>query len=352
MKDLIALLTKMETEKWSGEIEVNSTEGSAFVVLHEGMFLWAHRSIDRSIERFSKITWIDMPPHDVLKLCKTWEELVQALIRSNQQSYHRLVRFLKTERLEIFFRIFFWSNIEIVPRAYVFELPDQVEFGFYTKRKISTQIKEAQRRIQEWPTFQNLIGSSRRIFIRQIELPQSEPSAKDAIDKALSDDENSQIQIGAQTFSPEEIEIIRACDGTNNVQDLIRKCGVGEFLTIRRIIALWERQIIGPKDEESSQHRRIKTHNQWTWKSALSALLLIISGTGLSLAGSQLRERASRSYASPVALQQSLEIFRKREGRYPLNLQELSVDTSLDNLYLKQFQYKLLHPLHYELMVR
>ncbi len=352
MNEFASLLSKLESEKWSGEVEVNSTEGSAFILIHQGYFLWAHRSLDRSIERFSRIGWIDLPPDAVLKSSRTWEELVRALVRSNQAEYHRLVRYLKTERLEIFYRIFFWSNVEIKTRSFAFELPDPVEFGFYTRKRIASQIKEAEKRIQEWPRFQQLIGSSKRIFLRQIEVPASEKKDGDAIDQALGDDEVSEILLGGQSYTPEEMELIRLCDGTHNVQDLIRISSFGEFLTIRRLIHLWDLGAIAPKDEEATVYRKAKAKSVWSLKATLYAAFLLALITTACFVGVRLQIKATPSFASSTALQQKLEIFRRQEGRYPLNLQELSVEEPLDPVYLEQFQYKLVHPLHYELVVK
>ncbi len=352
MNDFAAVLSKLESEKWSGEVEVTSTEGSALILIHQGHFLWAHRSIDRSIERFSRIGWIELPPDEVLRSSRTWEELVRALVRSNQPEYHRLVRYLKTERLEIFYRIFFWSNVEIKTRPFTFELPDPVEFGFYTRKRISSQIKEAEKRIQEWPRFQQLIGSSKRIFLRQIEVPAPEKEDGDAIDQALGEDENSEILLGGQAYTPEELELIRLCDGTHNVQDLIRISSFGEFLTIRRLIHLWDLGAIAPKDEEATVYRKAKAKRVWSLKAAVHAFFLFLLITAGCFFGVQLQTKATPSFASSTALQQRLEIFRRKEGRYPLNLQELSVERPLDPTYLRQFQYKLIHPLHYELVVK
>jgi hypothetical protein len=352
MNEFASLLSKLESEKWSGEVEVTSTEGSAVILIHQGYFLWAHRSLDRSIERFSRIGWIELPPDGVLKSSRTWEELVRALVRSNQAEYHRLVRYLKTERLEIFYRIFFWSNVEIKTRSFLFELPDPVEFGFYTRKRIANQIKEAEKRIQEWPRFQKLIGSSKRIFLRQIEVPTSEEKSADAIDQALGEDEVSEVLLGGQSYTPEEMELIRLCDGTHNVQDLIRISSFGEFLTIRRVIHLWDLGAIAPKDEEATVYRRAKSKSVWSLKAALFAAFFLALITSACFVGVRLQMKATPLFAPPTALQQRLEIFRRHEGRYPLNLQELSVEHPLDSVYLNQFQYKLLHPLHYELVVK
>jgi len=351
MKELTGLFLKLEKEQWSGEVEVNSTEGSAFILIHKGQFIWAHRSLDRSIERLERLSWLDLPPEEVLRSAKTWEELVQALIRSNQPQYHRLVRYLKSERQEIFYRTFFWSNVEMIPRAFEFQLPDPVEFGFYTKRKLSSQVREAEKRLLEWPSFQQLIGSSKRIFVRQTDLDLSPKSEADEIDKALGST-NPEVVIGAQSFSLEELEILRLCDGTHNVQDLIRLTGIGEFLTIRRVIELWDRGVIAPKDDESTIHRRVKAKSEWTLKAALSSALLLVLLCSLNSAVDRLQKRSSSGYVSSTAVQQRLELFRRKEGRYPLNLQELSVERPIDPLYLNQFEYKLLNPFKYQLMVR
>jgi hypothetical protein len=84
----------------------------------------------------------------------------------------------------------------------------------------------------------------------------------------------------------------------------------------------------------------------------LYAAFLLALITTACFVGVRLQIKATPSFASSTALQQKLEIFRRQEGRYPLNLQELSVEEPLDPVYLEQFQYKLVHPLHYELVVK
>ncbi len=185
MSSLLEVLKQFESEKWSGEITVTSSQGNCELLIYQGALLWAHRPLDRAIERISKFNWIQLPPEASLRGVRTWEDFVRLLLHSNHDSYQQLVRFLKTDRFEIFFRMFFWSNVEMTPRPFAVSPPDQAELGFYAPRGLNTLLKEARRRIDEWPKIQKQIGSSKRIFVCTVEIPAENNAPLDAIDEAF-----------------------------------------------------------------------------------------------------------------------------------------------------------------------
>ena len=350
MSSLFELFAKLERDRWSGEIGISSSQGNATVLIREGQFIWCHRPIDRAVERISKFPWIKMPPEAILRNCKTWEDLVRMFLHANPDSYNQLIRYLKTDRLELFFRIFFWSNIEIASRAFTVEPPDPVELGFYSMRKLSTLLKEAQRRVTEWPQIQEQVGSSKRIFICQIDLPHQDEAPRDAIDQAFLEKEDSISAV--LPFSPEEIEILRQCDGTRTVQDIVRDSIDGEFLTLRRLLALWEKHAIAPKDDENFQSARLPKASPLSLKEVIRALFLSLVTALLFWAAGKVERNWGGASLSPVPVQQSLEIFKHRHGRYPLTLSELPALNLPSRELSEHFDYKLLHPLDYRLVVK
>ncbi len=351
MSSLSELLQKLETECWSGEVSVSAAEGNAAILLREGQFIWSHRPLHRMIERLSKVEWIKLPPEEVLKNCRNWEDLVRMILHANPESHARIVRLLKTERLELFFRLFFWSNMELTPRKFHVDLPDPAELGFYSPRKISTLLKEAQKRMEEFPQMQKALGSSKRIFVPLIEVPSIDMSNPDAIDQAFLDQKDDISEV--LPYSPEEIELLRLCDGTHSVQDIVRLSLDGEFLILRRLMNLWEKGAVAPKDDakpiknRSTQVRDSFGAQELFLTAGLGIILCLIFGASKQIDTSHLRR--SPSFA-PLAW--SLERYRSSQGRYPLTLSEMNQVFGFQDAYLDQFDYRLPHPEAYELMIK
>jgi len=350
VSSLFDLLTKLEKEQWSGEIAITSSQGNATILLREGQFIWAHRPLDRAIERLSKFSWLKLPPETVLRNCKTWEDFVRMLLHSNPDSYSQLVRFLKTDRLELFFRLFFWSNVELGQRPFAVALPDPVELNFYSTRKLSTLLKEANRRLHEWPQIQESIGSSKRIFICQIDLPPENDIPRDAIDQAFLEKEDTISAV--LPFTLEEIELLRLCDGTRTIQDLVKESMDGEFLTLRRLLNLWEKNAVTPKDDQNFKSSRVSKPNPLKLMD-IGMLCVLSPFLGLVFYGMMMLDQEwGRAPVSSVPVQIELEAFKSRHGRYPLTLSELKDGSLPVDDVMNRFDYKLLHPLQYQLVVK
>lgn len=358
MKAAFEFFKKVEKERWSGEVDVTSSQGHATFLIKNGHLLWAHRPLDRAIERMEKIEWLNLPPSAILSDLKTWESLVKLLISLNSGHYAKLVRYLKTDRLEIFFRIFFWSNVELHPRGFEVEGPDPIEFGFYTPKRLDSLIVEAQRRLQEWPMIQEKMGSSKRVFLARIEIPESETSNADIVDQSLRQFESKPRTVGGSMlpFSTEAIQLIRECTGRNTVEDLIRKSTEGEFLTLRRLLELWKKGAISPKDSEEVVSPHQPQAVRISLKSFASFLGAVAVTLGCLFAYRWCTPLTPSPKAVPLEVTQAIEIYEEMNGHYPLSLLELKelrlVHPAIASKQSVDFDYRLEHSQAYDLKTK
>lgn len=328
MKSLVDLFKKLEAEEWSGEVLVTSVEGNATLVIKSGKLLFAHRPIDRALERLERISWVEAPPSSVVLNCKDWQEFVSATISANEKNYERIVEYLKRDRLELFYRIFFWTNVEVVPRAYSVELADMPELHFYDPRGLDRLVREALSRQEEWPGIQRRLGSGKRVFIVNSKNESlDEPSSElDEIDLVLKDFESKHRASSSSvpfSGSSEDAELLKLCNGRNTVQDIVRLSEEGEFLTLKRILRLWEQGSILPKEEDSAM---ISSQAQNSKQIAKEAKAVSFWGFILLLALGLNYLSSARYQAEPFSqhnLESALEVYRGLSGRYPLTLNEL-----------------------------
>jgi hypothetical protein len=354
MKAAFDFFNRLVVEKWSGEIDVTSSQGHATLLIKEGSLIWAHRPLDRAIERIEKLHWIKLPPSEVLGSIRSWEGIVKEILRLNSDQYPRLTKYLKTDRLELFFRIFFWTNVELNPRTFSFDGPDPVEFGFYSPKRLDILIKEAQHRLKEWPTIQDKMGSSKRVFISRVDIPESQLEELDIVDQSLMQFEGRKTHASAISkfpFSEEEMELLRDCNGRNTVEDLIRKSADGEFLTLRRLLALWKKSAIAPKDAVELSSRKTKFFRFSIVE--MGALLWTMAMTlGLLWAYSWCAPQKPIPQSIPASVSQAIEIFHELNGHYPLSLLEIHDIRPLKPEEIQSFVYTLHHPQAYELKLK
>ncbi len=349
MNDLAEFFLKLEKQEWSGEVQVTASEGNAFILLEHGRFAYAHRPIDRAAERLSKLDWIKLPPENVLNSCRNWDEFIKHLMTQNVGVADRLRSFLKTDRLELFFRIFFWSNVELTARPAEMDVAGNPNLSFYSKRDLHKLVNEAQTRVKEWPVIQKKIGSSRRVFVSRI--PVSDPRRRsenvDAIDSALLHFEGTSQVSGPQSFSDEQILLLSLCNGSNSVQEIVKNSPDGEFLTLRRLIDLWEKGLIAPKEDEGTlQVPELRLLPAWSdWKAALLATLIL--GLVCLLLKVALLPQASPHTSE--ALARGLELYRASQGRYPVSLNELAASGLIHGIEVQKYEYRLLNLNEYSL---
>lgn len=330
MSNLIDIFKKMENERWSGEVQIEASEGVATVVIQKGKFFYAHRPLDRAIEKISTISWVKAIPPELVSSIRGWDELVRVLMKENKENTDRLVTYLRTDRFELFFRCFFWTNVELKSVEYKLDQNQLDSLNFYPLMSLGKVTQEAQSRKIEWPRIQKQIGSSKRVFVSRVSSNETGPIVSvsaDEIDRALSDFETTSgrttgLQVGP--YSVQEAELIRLCDGSHNVQDLVRLSDDGEFLTLRRLLDLWDRGLISPKEEDPDILDEPESENiQFVTELKASVLLLLVCFSLLLPLMLAQEFAPTPSVHIPEALSQSLEVYRSRFGRYPITLQEL-----------------------------
>lgn len=334
MSELFKLFEKKDHESWSGDIEFRSSQGFATVRIDQGRFVWAHRPIDRAAERLSRVSWLKVPPAQELSRFKDWGQFVDRLLDDNSDQAEKLVRLLKMDRLEVFFRIFFWSNVEIVENQRTKNASSSESLSFYTSRGFDKLLGEAQLRLAEWPKMKQRIGSSKRVFISLIQTK-------------LAKEENS----GSNAYSPEEVEIIESCNGRNSIQDLVKTLPYGEYLIVKHLLDLSRRGAIRAKDDDSAPVSVVYERDGLSaldfvgagWSALFAALIY-----GLLQLWMPWSEDTS---CQSTALTQALEIYRLQKQHYPLTLRELPM-AHLPVKALDDYNYTLSNPVSYDLTCR
>jgi hypothetical protein len=153
-------------------------------------------------------------------------------------------------------------------------------------------------------------------------------------------------------YSPEEIELLRLCDGTTNVQEMIRKSLDGEYLVLRRLMNLWTKGAIRPKDEERLEkeegvHRLSLGGLDW-----LNGIWVIIWVAALGIILSVLEGLSPPVMIVPTTLTQAVEVFRHKQGHYPLSLEELASEPALHGLPIRQYDYTLVRSDEYRITIK
>lgn len=353
MKVLFEVFQKLAEERWTGEVQVSASQGNAFVVIYEGQFLYSYRPFDRAVERFQKIEWMRLPEDVRMEKCNSWEDVLKLLMRANQNHSDKLVRYLKTDRLELFFRIFFWTNVEIFPRAFSFDPNLSPELNFYGPKELSKILKEAKHRLEEWPKIQRRIGSSKRLFISRIPTRNTGAQKRpDSIDKALKAfDPKLAVLDEVGPYSEEQMQILQLCDGRNSVQDIIRQSPDGEFLILRRLIELWDRELIVPKEGESALDP-LGTRPRFFWFESFQLLCMILVISSLFAFNFPWDYSLQRNNAQLEKLQSALELFRAQQGVYPTSVEEIKRAGFVSSNAWSQIEYRLTSPKSYELKYR
>ncbi|PIR22270.1 MAG: hypothetical protein COV44_08625 [Deltaproteobacteria bacterium CG11_big_fil_rev_8_21_14_0_20_45_16] len=356
MKELFEYLGKLESEGWSGEVQVTSSEGHAFLLLNHGKFVYAYRPLDRAAEKLENSGLFQIPPASVIQNTKTWGNFIKLLLQLNSENADILTQHLKSDRFELFFRIFFWTNVELFPRPFEAQEKDYPELSFYKPKDIGSLLKEAKTRMQEWPKIQARVGSSKRIFISNIPLKDTGTtslSKSDAIERAIL--EMEQLESGFSStreigpYAAEEMQILHLCNGRNSLQDLIRQSIDEEFLTLRRVLEMWDRGLILPKDGEASTvSKEAKPKEQSRKDFKLSFILASLSMTFFGL--SYFTQSLPHSDGTEISLRQALDKYRAAYATYPVSLKDLENSGIMELPRKTQFDYEFLNFKSYKLI--
>lgn len=321
MKKVFYFFEELAEQKWSGLVEARASEGLAYICLRKGRFLYAYRPLDRSVERLEKLSSIKLPPLNAISPHEDWIDFIEVCLKLNPDQTQRLMRYFEIDRFEVFFRIFFWTNLELVPQTQVSNELEASKVSYFHPAKIDSLLKEAQHRDQEWQSIQKRIESSKRIFILSPKTSNEQFATPDIIDVALQSKPNE------TSFSPEEeMErgILRLCNGKNSVEDMIRSSYQGEFLVLRQLIELWDRGLIEPLDKRTRSVEASFRPTKYLRDTliVLSALIVVGAMLNLFLFFNPVHRKAHVEV--PNELSQTLELYRAEFGRYPTQLRELS----------------------------
>ncbi|MGA0162660.1 MAG: hypothetical protein ACO3LE_00220 [Bdellovibrionota bacterium] len=321
MKKIFHFFEELAEQKWSGFIEARASEGLAYICLRKGRFLYAYRPLDRSIERLEKLSSIELPPLNAISPHEGWIDFIEICLRLNADQTQRLMRYFEIDRFEVFFRIFFWTNLELVPQAQEPNESQDSEISYFHPTKIESLLKEAQHRDQEWQSIQRRIESSKRIFVLKSKTSNEQFSTPDIIDLAL------QFESNEASFSPEEEmerDILKLCNGKNSVEDLIRSSYQGEFLVLRQLIELWDRGLIEPLDKRTRSANASLRPTKYLRDVLIVSSVLIVFGGILNLLAFYNQLHREAFYEIPNELSQTLELYRAEFGQYPTQLRELN----------------------------
>lgn len=344
MKKLFNFFEELAEQKWSGLIEARATEGLAYICLRNGRFLYAYRPIDRSIERLEKLSSITLPPLNAISSHHEWIAFIEICLKLNPNETQRLMRYFEVDRFEVFFRIFFWTNLELVPQAQKSNESEDSKISYFHSTKIESLLKEARQRDREWHSIQERIGSSKRIFVLSSKNSNDQVAAPDIIDLAL------QSKSDETSFSPEEemeSELLRLCNGKNTVEDLIRSSYQGEFLVLRQLVELWDRGLIQPLDQRARKEERSLRPMRYLHDAMIALSVLIVFGAMLHLFSIYNPLYREASHQIPSELSQTLELYRSEFGQYPTQLREFNETRNFFLLRGQSFPYQWESPSRY-----
>ncbi len=339
MNEIFDFFDRINNTSWSGEVEIKSAQGHAIVTIFQGKFLWAYRPVDRSLERFNRLDWLITPKTPM----KSWEELALTLLQLNGEQENRVIRLLKMERLEVFFRLFFWSNTEIIEHPRMIQMPSAESLGFYSLRGFDKLLQEAKTRLSDWPRMKSKMGSSKRVFVSLV------PS--DVIKKNLEATPSDTESDLKSFYTFEELEILAICDGRNSVQDLVRQLPYGEFFTIRALLDLWRRGAVRAKDEDGTSFSRVFEQDRVTTLDMMGVLWAGLLTVVIFCIATLLEGPRTPTACDTAVIAQALEIYRNQSQHYPLTLAELP-PYRIAPTTLEKFRYRLNNPVNYSLGCR
>ncbi len=340
MKQILDFFEQARRDLWSGRVILISTQGSASIEVSEGQVIYAHRAIDRSLQRWKRYPWLNVQMPDSW-MPGSWPELMLELLKTNPDQQLRLQKLFLVDRREVFLRCFFWSNIEIRKQDDRVFLPDPDQLPFYTPMELGELIEEAKRRLQAWPALKSQMGSSKRVFVSSIQ----NSNLPDLIEESLSE---AKVQGNPLPFSVDELELLRLCDGHHSVLDLVQMLPYGEYLTIEMILSLQERGALRSKERLAEEGSVVHTL-ALSVNDVLNAVVTTLSALVLTIGLHFVFSQKITAPCDSRAVQQALEIYRSRFQYYPLTLNELPKSLAIP---ADLFSYSLMNPVTYELSCR
>ena len=354
MNTLLNYFQELANKNWSGEIDVMASQGNATILMRDGEFILAYRPIGRSFEKFQKIEWLKTPPQNELEKLDNWMVFIEVLLEGNEDKSIQLANFLKIDRMELFYRMFLWSNIEIASREFKVGPLGSTKLSFYTPKNLNSMLDEAKRRLDNWPQFQERLDSSNRIFVSKINFGPKLVQELESMDtESFRSEDSTEFEgrhpIPTLPYTLEEIELLRECDGRNTVQDLIRRSEHGEYQTIKRLISLWNKKAISPKDEEDAYAESTPLAAKLSVKDVGILIFMIMLISSFFVLTDILNPHSAAHHRAAVTVTRGLESFRTSEGTYPLTLNVLVRRGLISKIDITNLEYSLIHASRYKL---
>ena len=224
------------------------------------------------------------------KQMETLERLGHILIESGVVSRDELKKAFEQQILQIIFRVFRWQDGD-----YHFSQETSVDYDpeLVTPLGSESILMEGARMLDEWPIIEKRIPYRGVVFVatpasKQAEVsPEQEAEDLETFDVDLEPASRASETPGRVRISPVERDILALVDGTNAVDDIVRRSPHGEFDTCKALYTLLTRSLIrqASRDEIShaSRHAEMqipsahKWHANFPWLAPLLVPLLVLT---------------------------------------------------------------------------
>ena len=219
---------------------------------------------------------------------ETLERLGHVLISNAMLSRAELRRALEQQILQIIYRTFRWQDGD-----YHFSQETSIDFDAELVQPVSAEsiLMEGARMLDEWPIIEKRIPFRDTVFVRTPSARQVEVASTEELEE-LADFEFDAEPVprpgtGRVRISPVERDVLALVDGSNSVEDVIRKSIHGEFETCKALYTTLTRSLIreasreelvgARRDALAQSARKPARHVQVPWLALLLLPLLAAS---------------------------------------------------------------------------
>ncbi len=224
------------------------------------------------------------------KQMETLERLGHILIERGVVSRDELRRAFEQQILQIIYRVFRWQDGD-----YHFSQETSVDYDpeLVTPLGSESILMEGARMLDEWPIIEKRIPYRGVVFVATPAARQAEVSAEVEAEDLETFDVDLQPALaqapagGRVRISPVERDVLGLVDGTNAVDDIVRRSPHGEFDTCKALYTLLTRSLVrqASRDEISRAARQaemeVPAGHSWSagfpWLAPFLLLLLVLS---------------------------------------------------------------------------